>query len=207
MAKLIDLTGQTFDKLTVVERVKSSNKNAKWRCDCECGKTVEVFGIDLKSKKTRSCGCIHSEQLAQRNHKHGLAHDRLNNILRAMKQRCYNPKAKFYCNYGGRGIKICPEWLDKENGLENFYNWAIANGYKDNLTIDRIDNNGNYEPSNCRWATPKEQGNNTRANHLITYNGKTQTLTQWANEKRVKRCTLQMRLKRGWTIEKTLNTP
>ena len=131
-----------------------------------------------------------------------------------MKQRCYNPKHDHYKYYGARGITICDEWLNPEiihlgcrgrftKGYQAFKEWALENGYADNLTIDRIDVNGNYEPSNCRWITLKEQSNNTRRNHLVTYKGKTQTLTQWSEELGFNYNRVKMRLnKLHWSVEK-----
>ena len=118
-----------------------------------------------------------------------------------MKCRCYRNKETAYKYYGDRGIIVCDEWL---NDFQAFYDWAMANGYDDTLTIDRIDVNGNYEPSNCRWVSRKVQMNNTRRNHLITYNGKTQTIAQWAEELNIKQNTLLYRIRRGWSIEKAL---
>ena len=118
-------------------------------------------------------------------------HSRLQSIFQGMKTRCYNPKDKHYKNYGGRGIRVCDEWNNRERvpekdnatkGYLAFKKWALENGYADNLTIDRINVNGNYEPSNCRWITHKEQCNNTTRNRLITYKGKTQTVKQWCDE-------------------------
>lgn len=126
---------------------------------------------------------------------------RLYRIWQAMKRRCYNPKHKQYKDYGGRGIIICDEWL---NEFSTFYEWSMANGYKEGLTIDRIEGNGNYEPTNCRWATVKEQANNRRSNHLVTYKEKTQTIAQWATETNVSAAVIAIRLKRGWSIEHAL---
>ena len=204
MSKFIDLTGQRFGRLTVIERTVSTNKNAKWRCECDCGNIVSVFGMDLKSEKTKSCGCIHSQQLAKRNYKHGLSYTRQINIWRAMKNRCYNSKSEAYHNYGGRGITVCDEWL---HDFKTFYDWAMANGYRDDLTIDRIDVNGNYEPSNCRWVNREQQANNQRGNHLVTYKGETHTIAEWARIKHINYGVLRQRLFRGWNIEKALNTP
>ncbi len=126
--------------------------------------------------------------------KHGLSKTRLYGIWRDMKKRCYCQSCKGYKNYGGRGITICSDWL---HDFQTFYNWAMDNGYAENLSIDRINVNGNYEPSNCRWATKKEQANNKRNNHFLTLNGKTQTITQWANEIGVTDTTVHSRLKRN----------
>ena len=121
-----------------------------------------------------------------------------------MKERCYNPNNKNFQHYGGRGITVCNEW----HNFLLFYNWAMTNGYSDNLTIDRIDVNGNYEPSNCRWVTMSEQANNKRNNRLLTYNGKTQTMTQWANEMKTRDTTIFGRLKRGnMTENEVLSKP
>ena len=124
-----------------------------------------------------------------------------------MKQRCYNKNSKSYKNYGGRGIKICDEWLSKENGFLNFYNWAINNGYNSNLSIDRIDNNGNYEPSNCRWVNNLIQSNNRRNNRKLTFNGDTLNISEWAKKYNLTISTINHRLDRGWSVEKTLTTP
>lgn len=201
--KLIDLTGKTFGRLTVIERVESSNKNAKWRCLCDCGKIVNVFGIDLKSGKTQSCGCLYSERLAERNYKHGLSNTKLMNIWRSMKDRCYNSKSRAFRIYGAEGKTVCEEWQE----FKPFYDWAMSHGYRDELTIERIDGTKGYSPENCCWATRQEQANNIRTNHLLTYNAETHTIAEWARLKNIPYSALRMRLYRGWNIEKALNTP
>lgn len=132
--------------------------------------------------------------------KHGLSGTRINQIHRAMKRRCLNPNCYEYKDYGGRGITICDEWME----FKPFYEWAMKNGYSDNLTIDRIDNNGNYEPNNCRWADWYMQANNTRTNRFLTYNGKTQTVAEWARELNISPKTLENRVTQGWGDEKAL---
>lgn len=201
MGSIINLTGQKFDKLTVLEKFGSDNhRHALWRCVCECGNEKIVRGTHLKNEKIRSCGCL----LKNKKYKHGMSRTRIYKVWEHIKFRCYNKKSCNYKNYGGRGIEICDEW---KNDFYSFHNWAIKNGYRDDLTIDRINNNGNYEPSNCRWITPKEQANNRRSNTYINYNKETHTLTQWAEKLNMKPTTLLARLKKGWSIEKTLSTP
>ena len=121
-----------------------------------------------------------------------------------MHERCYCENHQQFKDYGGRGIIICDEW---KNDFNSFYEWALNNGYQDNLTIDRINNNGNYEPENCKWSTRKEQSNNQRTNRLLTYNNKTQTVSQWAEEVGLNKHTLQTRISRGWSVEDALCRP
>lgn len=135
--------------------------------------------------------------------KHGLSNTRLHKIWHSMYCRCYYKSTNQYKNYGGRGIKVCEEWKHIQ-GFINFYNWAINNGYKETLTLDRIDNNKGYCPSNCRWITPKEQSNNRRNNVYYTFNGKTKTSKQWCELYNISQTTLSDRLKRGWTLQQAL---
>lgn len=135
--------------------------------------------------------------------KHGLSNTRLHKIWHSMYCRCYYKSTNQYKNYGGRGIKVCEEWKHIQ-GFINFYNWAINNGYEETLTLDRIDNNKGYCPSNCRWITPKEQSNNRRNNVYYTFNGETKTSKQWCELYNISQTTLLDRLKRGWTLEQAL---
>ena len=141
------------------------------------------------------------------NKTHGLAKTRINNIYHNMKNRCYNPNNRTYSNYGGRGVIICGEWLDKDNGFINFYNWAMENGYQDNLTIDRINVNGNYEPDNCRWIPMQEQFYNKTDNVYYELNGFKKCLAEWCKEYNMPYQTVRKRLERGKNIFEALTMP
>jgi hypothetical protein len=204
MSKMIDMTGKKFGRLTVINRVeKRPNGRAFWHCECDCGNKLIVIGKDLRNGNTKSCGCLRKEAVGVRFRTHGQAESRLYYIWLTMKQRCENPnstKAKDYCH---RGITICREW----HSFEAFQEWALANGYAENLTIDRIDNNKDYSPDNCRWTDNKTQANNRRSNVLLTFNGITQTIAQWAEQLGIKFNTLQGRIKYlNWSVERALTT-
>lgn len=201
MEEMID---KQFNDLRVVSFSKKYHGYNFWICECICGNKKEIREDHLVNGDTHSCGCKKKKQIIKRNKenvKHGMRNTRLYKIWCGMKDRCNNYNYHNYQDYGGRGIKIYDEW---NNNFKSFYNWAIANGYNDGLTIDRIDINGNYEPTNCRWETMKVQENNKRNNRIILYNGKEQTVTQWAEEIGMKRETLISRLNAGWDIEKAL---
>lgn len=205
----IDLTGQKFNRLTVMEYAGTAKDgHAKWRCKCDCGNEIIASGNALKRNNTKSCGCYNREASANRivslNTTHGGTHTKLFRVWGGMKNRCYNANAINYCDYGARGITICDEWL---NDFGAFQQWAIANGYNENLSIDRIDNNGNYEPSNCRWATAKQQGNNRRSTRYYEYKGETHTTSEWAEMYSIPHLILQRRLHDGWDFEQALTAP
>jgi len=168
------MTGQRYGRLTVVEYVRTEKSQSLWRCICDCGKTIVTRRQALRVGDNVSCGCYNRE-----NHTtHGMEGTRIYHIWRSVISRCNNPKDICYHLYGGRGIKICDRW---HHSFENFYQ-DMKEDYSDNLTIDRIDTDGDYEPSNCKWSTQKEQGNNRRNNRYITLGDVTKTLTEWCEQ-------------------------
>ena len=207
----VDLSGQRFGRLVVREIAETKNWNVYWKCQCDCGNTKNILAAKLRSGRTKSCGCLTRETTTERNTTHGLRHKRIYSIYCTMKARCYNPNNDEYHNYGGRGIIVCPEWLGK-NGVENFAKWSYENGYDENAeygqcTIDRIDVNGNYEPSNCRWATQKQQMRNTRYTIFLTYKGETKSAAEWSEITGIKQSLLTERKRKGWSDEDCIERP
>ncbi len=207
MGKFVDITGKRYGKLVVLERGEdyvspSGYVAANWICKCDCGKNVLVRGCNLKSGATTSCGC---ERILHPNrYVHGMKGSRLYSIWKGMKTRCFNENDASYPDYGGRGITLCDEW---ENDFLAFYTWSVNNGYNERLSIDRINNNGNYCPDNCRWADRETQGNNQRTNHLLTYGGETLTMSQWAKKTGIGYYKLKDRIdKLHWSTERALTT-
>lgn len=197
MGKIKDLTGQRFGRLVVVsENGRDKIQNVLWLCRCDCGNMVTVRGSMLRAGRSKSCGCFRKELQSELNTTHGLRNTRIYRIWVDMKTRCCNESNINYERYGAKGIAICKEWLDD---FMNFYNWAIANGYRDDLTIDRIDNDKGYSPDNCRWVTQKEQQNNKRNNRKIMHNGETHTMSEWADIYGINPHTLRDRLEAGIT--------
>ena len=204
MGYVEDLTGRRFDKLLVEGYAGNvPGKVSNWHCRCDCGNELIVSRTSLMIKGNHSCQSCKMKRIWERKNHHGESKTRLYSIYRSMKRRCYDNNAISYNKYGGRGIKVCEEWQE----YEPFSEWAKNNGYTDELTLDRIDNNGDYNPDNCRWATYKEQALNTRTNHFIEFCGEIKTLSQWADELGINRSTLCERINsRGWSIEKALTT-
>lgn len=190
-----DIAGKRFNQLTVIEYAYTKNNKAFWLCRCDCGKEIYAPTCHLNSGHTKSCGCLKVETTRQRATKHGLKKSRLYSIWLNMKNRCQNPNSKSFKYYGKRGIKVCEEW----NDFENFYKWAVNNGYEKSLTLDRIDVNGNYQPNNCRWADVKTQANNKRNSRYIEAYGEKHTVAEWAEKMQIKPTTLYSRLKKGCT--------
>lgn len=205
--------GTRYGRLVVVKEVEprkvKRGYERRFLCMCDCGKMVETLLRSLRIGATQSCGCKHQEMSAEacRNRRIHPDNDDANRIYTVwcnMKSRCFRKTASSYKMYGARGIGVCDEW---KNCFLSFYEWSIANGYKDGLTIDRINNNGNYEPSNCRWVTPQEQANNTRKNVFITHNGETHTIAEWSRLTGIDRTTIRVRLKNGWDDDIIFSKP
>lgn len=201
---VIDLVGEKFGKLTVTDMVRKNNRTY-CICICECGNIKTISQSHLRSGNTKSCGCWQKDHARILFTKHKKSTCDLYGVWQTMKQRCVNHNHKNYKNYGGRNIKVCDEWLCD---FQLFYYWAICNGYKKGLTLDRINVNGDYEPTNCRWVTQLEQQNNRRNNILIEYKGDTKTLSQWGRKLGINVTTLYKRIFiNNWDIEKSFTTP
>lgn len=256
-----NLLGMKFGKLTVIEyagyEIKFNRVQHLWKCKCDCGNIKISQSRHLLNKHCQSCGCLPHIPKTLPNVKHHKSNTRLHNVWKSMKGRCYTKSCSGYENYGGRGITVCEEW---RNDFSAFYEWSIANGYKEvedhsKYTLDRIDVNGNYEPSNCRWVDMKVQCNNKRNNarymfdgelltlrdisqrtganyktlkgridrgealfdalygeydlatYYLEYNGERHTIPEWSKITGIKEITIRARLKRGWSVEKTLSEP
>ncbi len=201
--RIVIVKGQVFNMMTIIEEVENKKKQRQFLCKCECGHIGKHVLVLLVNGQTKSCGCLRKKTFLERNTKHGISRKKLYTILLAIKQRCLNVNNKNYHRYGGRGIELCDEW---KNSVELFYNWALENGYKEGLSIDRIDNNGNYCPENCRWVSMHVQSRNTRSNVFIEFNGERLCIQDWANKLEITSCTLKKRIK-NWGLEKALTTP
>lgn len=205
MAAFKDLSGLKFGRLTVVCREKDNvNGRATWLCKCDCGKETTVTSSKLISGHTQSCGCLSRDLLIARQTKYLIKPKKLYSIWRCINNRCYMKNSLSYKNYGGRGIFVCEEW---RNDFRPFYEWAMGSGYQDNLTIDRINNDGPYSPDNCRWADKKTQCNNKRSNHIIVYCGDSLTIAEWSEKTGLPRTTIATRLFRGWSEEEAIKIP
>lgn len=202
--------GDQFGRWKVVGFAGEHGHNKKWNAQCSCGKFGRVFQSSLLSGCSKSCGCLHREisrRVCISRTKHGDSRrgkiSRIRSIWGSIRRRCINPKVKAFANYGGRGIKICSEW----NDYRVFKDWALRNGYQDGLTIDRINNDGDYEPRNCRWITLKLQSRNKRTTKVISYKGETKSVQEWAECIGISYKNLWARLKRWGEVEKCFLTP
>ena len=198
--------GKRFGRLIIEDYIGMYNSNPWFKCKCDCGRTTYKCLHDLKRGNATSCGCFKLERNVEAGKMtiHGFADSRLERIYTGMYRRCYNPKHHAYENYGGRGIGMCVDWLADRI---NFYEWAIENGYSDDLTLERRDVNGNYSPENCYWATHKTQANNTRSNIYITVDYCTFTAAQWGEILGTNGQRIIRRIRRGWTPEEAIYTP
>jgi hypothetical protein len=195
-----NLLGRRFASLLVLCRStdcgNGKKPTVKWECQCDCGNEVTVSGNALLSGHTKSCGCLKI--------KHGYSNkERLYQTWKNMRRRCFDPTNNRWEHYGGKGITICPEW----NDYVLFREWAMSSGYNDDLTIDRIDVNGNYCPDNCRWVDAKTQANNVSRNHIIEYEGKKMTMSEFAGYLGISYSALQHRIERGWDMKSIVTTP
>ena len=196
-----DMTGRKFGLLTVVRPdPDAKNWKTKWICQCDCGSVRSVYTYNLKNGHTKSCGCESARKRLAARTTHNKSKTRLYRIWAKMKARCTYPGDRAYNEYGGRGITVCDEWLS----FEPFESWSVCNGYSSELTLDRVNNDLGYSPDNCRWATPKQQANNTRKNRVIEYNGISRTLAEWANVTGIRSATIAHRLNVGWSVEDAL---
>lgn len=202
--------GDKYGRLTIQEYAgKAKNGSTLVKCVCDCGTEKIVRLCSLKKGEIRSCGCLAKELLIKRNKTikyitHGQSRTRLYTIWCDMKQRCLNKNQQVFKYYGERKISICDEW---KNNFNSFYDWAMKNGYTDDLTIDRIDVNGNYEPSNCRWATMQQQRRNTRKNVFVEINDVKKVLIDWCSDYKIKYTTVLSRIYKGWEIVTAITTP
>ena len=197
------VNGEKFGRLTIVAKQagKSADGRTLYLCKCECGNTLLVPANRLKNGNTKSCGCLKRDKGIEANTTHGLSKTRLYRIWGSMIDRCERKGCERYSRYGGRGITVCKEW---RNNFQAFYDWAMANGYNPNAkfgecTIDRINTDGNYEPSNCKWVTNKEQANNKECTCRLEHNGECHTLKEWATITGISYNTIHKRFRRGET--------
>lgn len=201
-----DLTGKKFGRLTVDCKAPdyispTGKKYSRWRCVCECGNAKDIMRDNLVGGRVSSCGCYKKEYMSVKQSTHCSSSSKLYGVWCSMKSRCNNINDKHYLDYGARGISVCNEW---NCDYTSFEEWALDNGYADGLSIDRIDNDGGYNPSNCRWTSRKVQAGNRRSNRVISFRGESHTLSEWSDIVGINYKTLHNRIRSGWTVERAL---
>lgn len=199
----LNLEGRTFGRWTVLEFSHRNGVLMLWKCRCECGTERPVTAGSLTNGSSSSCGCFQREDLSARATSHGHSRTPIYSAWRSMVKRCHDPRSGEYPRYGARGISVCEPWRES---FEAFLNDMGERPF-DGASIDRIDNDGNYEPGNCRWATMMEQGQNRRNSQLVTLDGVTRTISEWTRIQGIPDSTLRYRVRRGWPIEQALTTP
>lgn len=206
MGRVIDITGEKFGRWTIVSRASNRGTAAQWVCICSCGTIRTVLAQTLKNGSSKSCGCLMAELSSIRSTKHGATKKGCKSVEYitwvSMRGRCRNPNEQWFHVYGGKGVKICERW----SGSEGFINFLSDMGNRPSAqhSIERIDSNGDYEPSNCVWATKIQQSRNTSRNRLLTHSGETHCLAEWAEIRGIPRKTLAGRLRYGWTLGQAL---
>lgn len=202
MRRVQDISKKQFGRLTAMAYYREGLYVGKWECLCDCGSIVFVLTGNLIQGRTRSCGCLHRDTRTKHGHSSRAATSPEYRSWASMLSRCTNPRNRRYARYGGRGIAVCDRWQDFQNFLADV-GARPGPGY----SIERVNNDGNYEPGNCRWATTAEQNRNNSNTHFVAFNGKTQCVTDWAIETGLHRNTIFQRLKLGWSVEQTLTAP
>ena len=202
---MVSIVGKRYNKLTVIRKTSEKSHNSYlWECKCDCGNITLVKKWNITSGNTKSCGCLKLNSVKKMNRintTHGMSRSKLYRVWESMKRRCDNSKTERYASYGGRGITYCKEW----SKFENFYGWAKANGYEEGLSLDRIDVNGNYEPSNCRWIPLKKQAYNKTNSRKVSYNNKELTIAELANKTgKPYHLIYQRIIKLGWDVEEAI---
>lgn len=200
MAKTFNLVGQRFGRLLVLESVRIRPRKIHWRCACDCGNTSTVWTAKLRNGNTQSCGCMRDEMASERKRTHAMSKSPEYRIWQSMKDRCGNPTSGGYRRYGGRGIKVCERWLES---FENFFS-DMGKRPTRKHSINRINNDGNYDPDNCEWATGREQSRNTSRNRFLEMDGTRLTVADWSLKTGIRSGTIGARLKYGWSVTRAL---
>lgn len=204
MPRMLNLAGQKFGRLTAIRIIENIKGRVFWECICECGKVTCVQSTKLRFGSTKSCGCYAAELASIRRRKHMMSVSSEYRAWQSMRKRCYDKNCEQYKNYGGRGISVCERWRES---FQNFFE-DVGRKPQKNMSLNRKNNDGNYEPGNCQWDTPKIQARNTRHNRIITFNGQSKPVTEWAEATGIHNRTIRARIDvQRWSVEKALTTP